>query len=107
MFAKLLITFILVSILLSSSKYVYAEQTLTIGQHELLFVLAPHPDDETLSAAGLILKILENGGTVNIVSACISNSQNLVCLKKSATDTMAVPSNFLIASKSILSPVIR
>ena len=64
MFAKLLITFILVSILLSSSKYVYAEQTLTIGQRERLLVLAPHPDDETLSAAGLILKVFENGGTV-------------------------------------------
>ena len=43
----------------------------------------------------------------NIISACISKNQNLVCLKKSATDKIAVHSNFLMASKSILSPVIR
>ena len=78
MFAKSLISFFALLIFLSSSKYVYAEQTLTIGQLERLLVLAPHPDDETLSAAGLILKVFENGGTVRttVITACDSNEIN-------------------------------
>ncbi|MEI8573943.1 PIG-L family deacetylase [Methylomonas sp. LW13] len=41
-----------------------AEQSLAIGEGERLLVLAPHPDDESLSAAGLIQQVLQNGGTV-------------------------------------------
>ena len=42
-------------------------QPLNIGPHERLLVLAPHPDDETLSAAGLIQQVFEHGGTVRSV----------------------------------------
>jgi LmbE family N-acetylglucosaminyl deacetylase len=43
------------------------EQSLTLGPRERLLVLAPHPDDETLSSAGLISQVLEHGGTVREV----------------------------------------
>ena len=42
-------------------------QPLKIGVHERLLVLAPHPDDETLSAAGLIQQVFEHRGTVRSV----------------------------------------
>ena len=42
-------------------------QPLKIGVHERLLVLAPHPDDETLGAAGLIQQVFEHGGTVRTV----------------------------------------
>ena len=40
---------------------------LKIGNHERLLVLAPHPDDESLSSAGLIQRVLSNGGSVRSV----------------------------------------
>ena len=43
------------------------EQPLEIGYRERLLVLAPHPDDETLSAAGLIHQVFEPGGSVRTV----------------------------------------
>ncbi|MDD4916115.1 MAG: PIG-L family deacetylase [Methylococcales bacterium] len=42
-------------------------QNLEIGQGERLLVLAPHPDDETLSAAGVIQQVYQRGGTVREV----------------------------------------
>ncbi|MDT4288484.1 PIG-L family deacetylase [Methylomonas sp. MO1] len=41
-----------------------AQQTMEIGKGERLLVLAPHPDDETLSSAGLIQQVLQQGGSV-------------------------------------------
>ncbi|MDD1619912.1 MAG: PIG-L family deacetylase [Methylococcaceae bacterium] len=43
------------------------EPSLMLGPRERLLVLAPHPDDETLSSAGLISQVLEHGGTVREV----------------------------------------
>lgn len=43
------------------------ETTLAIGSRERLLVLAPHPDDETLSAGGLIQQVMERGGSVRTV----------------------------------------
>lgn len=43
------------------------EQALTIGHGERLLILAPHPDDESLSAAGLAQRVLGNGGSVRSV----------------------------------------
>ena len=43
------------------------EFPLAVGKGERLLVLAPHPDDETLSAAGLIKRVLNNGGSVRSV----------------------------------------
>lgn len=40
---------------------------LRIGNRERLLVIAPHPDDETLGAAGLIQRVIERGGTVRVV----------------------------------------
>ena len=45
----------------------HTERPLEIGYRERLLVLAPHPDDETLSAAGLIHQVFEHGGTVRTV----------------------------------------
>ncbi len=44
-----------------------SEQPLKIGHAERLLILAPHPDDESLSAAGLAHRVLENGGSVRSV----------------------------------------
>lgn len=43
------------------------EQRLEIGHGERLLVLAPHPDDEALSSAGLIQRVFETGGSVRTV----------------------------------------
>ena len=40
---------------------------LTVNAGERLVVVAPHPDDETLGAAGLIQRVLERGGVVRVV----------------------------------------
>ncbi|MFI5395032.1 MAG: PIG-L deacetylase family protein [Candidatus Binatia bacterium] len=40
---------------------------LDVAAGERLLVVAPHPDDETLGAGGLIQRVLERGGTVRIV----------------------------------------
>jgi LmbE family N-acetylglucosaminyl deacetylase len=42
-------------------------QKLEVGSGERLLILAPHPDDETLSAGGLAQQVLERGGTVRSV----------------------------------------
>ena len=42
-------------------------QPIKIGPHQRLLVLAPHPDDETLSAAGLIQQVFDHDGTVRSV----------------------------------------
>lgn len=43
------------------------EQSLEVGKSERLLVLAPHPDDESISSAGLIKRVMENGGSVRTV----------------------------------------
>jgi LmbE family N-acetylglucosaminyl deacetylase len=40
---------------------------LEVNVGERLVVVAPHPDDETLSAGGLIQRVLERGGAVRLV----------------------------------------
>lgn len=47
--------------------YAVTEEALNVGKGERLLVLAPHPDDETISSAGLIKRVFENGGTVRTV----------------------------------------
>ena len=44
-----------------------SEKPFKIGFRERLLVLAPHPDDETLGATGLIRQVFEHGGTVRTV----------------------------------------
>lgn len=38
-----------------------------MGTGERLLVVAPHPDDETLAAGGLIQRVLMRGGAVRVV----------------------------------------
>lgn len=40
---------------------------LAVGERERLLILAPHPDDETLSAAGLAQRVFARGGSVRSV----------------------------------------
>jgi LmbE family N-acetylglucosaminyl deacetylase len=40
---------------------------LDVGQGERLLVVAPHPDDETLGAGGLMQQVLERGGRVHVL----------------------------------------
>lgn len=40
---------------------------LAIGDRERLLVIAPHPDDETLGAAGLVQRVLARGGQADLV----------------------------------------
>src|SRR5262245_21790784 len=39
----------------------------TIGPSTKLLVVAPHPDDETLAAGGLIHRVVSSGGLVRVV----------------------------------------
>jgi len=41
--------------------------TLTVDADTRLLVVAPHPDDETLAAGGLMQKVRESGGRVHVV----------------------------------------
>jgi LmbE family N-acetylglucosaminyl deacetylase len=43
------------------------ELALTVGPSTRLLVLAPHPDDEALGAAGLIRRVLGAGGSVRVI----------------------------------------
>lgn len=43
------------------------EQPLILAKGERLLVLAPHPDDETLSSAGLVSQVMAKGGSVREV----------------------------------------
>jgi LmbE family N-acetylglucosaminyl deacetylase len=40
---------------------------LSVSDNERLLVIAPHPDDETLGAAGLIQRVVAHHGTVHVV----------------------------------------
>lgn len=40
---------------------------LEVGKGERLLVVAPHPDDETLGAGGLMQRVLERDGTVRVI----------------------------------------
>ena len=55
--------------LLTASASLQAQpvHNLEVGYGERLLVLAPHPDDETLSAAGLIQEVFARGGSVRSV----------------------------------------
>ncbi len=66
---RILITWIMASSLcaLTMPAVAATEQVLEVGKGERLLVLAPHPDDESLSSAGLIKRVFENGGTVRTV----------------------------------------
>lgn len=44
-----------------------APAPLDVGAGERLLVVAPHPDDETLGAGGLMQRVLANGGSVHIL----------------------------------------
>jgi LmbE family N-acetylglucosaminyl deacetylase len=46
---------------------VIAKKELQVPPHTRLMVFAPHPDDETLGAGGLIQRVLAAGGTVRVV----------------------------------------
>ncbi|MEY4616232.1 MAG: hypothetical protein RJB66_1192 [Pseudomonadota bacterium] len=52
---------------LSSKTFGVKYENLEIKSKERLLVLAPHPDDETLGAAGLIQRVLKKNGTVRTV----------------------------------------
>ena len=41
--------------------------TLDVPPQTRLLVVAPHPDDETLGAGGLMERVHESGGRVNVV----------------------------------------
>lgn len=44
-----------------------ARGELAVADHERVLVIAPHPDDESLGAGGLIQEVLARGGTASIV----------------------------------------
>jgi LmbE family N-acetylglucosaminyl deacetylase len=51
----------------SHERPVVAADALRVGAKERLLVVAPHPDDETLGAGGLVQRVLEGGGAVRVV----------------------------------------
>lgn len=53
--------------LLCSTAALASPRELEIGRGERLLVVAPHPDDETLGAAGLMQRVLARGGHVQVV----------------------------------------
>ncbi|MDX2166575.1 MAG: PIG-L family deacetylase [Deltaproteobacteria bacterium] len=60
---RLLALLLLVPVLLGAA----AVEPLEVDRHERLLVIAPHPDDETLAAGGLMQQVLAAGGSVRVV----------------------------------------
>jgi len=50
-----------------ASQLLFASKELTVAPHVRVLLFAPHPDDETLAAGGLIQRVLANGGDVRVV----------------------------------------
>ena len=44
-----------------------ADPSFRVGRGERLLVIAPHPDDETIGAGGLIQRVHAGGGEVRVV----------------------------------------
>ena len=59
--------FFLVTTLAARIGHAAAPTPLRVGTGERLLVVAPHPDDETLAAGGLIQRVLMRGGAVRVV----------------------------------------
>jgi LmbE family N-acetylglucosaminyl deacetylase len=51
----------------AASQLLLSSRELQVPARVRLMIFAPHPDDETLAAAGLIQQVLAKGGTVRIV----------------------------------------
>src|SRR5262249_6702771 len=51
----------------ASSHLLLSDKELQIPPHTRLMVFAPHPDDETLAAGGLIQHVVAKQGTVRVV----------------------------------------
>ncbi|MDD2864907.1 MAG: PIG-L family deacetylase [Methylococcales bacterium] len=66
MYLKVLF-FVLLNSLSVYSQAASSVESLNVQHAERLVILAPHPDDETLSAAGLAHRVLEKGGSVRSV----------------------------------------
>lgn len=65
-------TFLLAIVLALSPSLLGARDATTpdplqVGRNERLLVIAPHPDDETIGAGGLMQRVLAGGGTVDVV----------------------------------------
>jgi LmbE family N-acetylglucosaminyl deacetylase len=54
-------------VLLPTLAHAAAPQPLEVDHNERLLVIAPHPDDETIAAGGLIQQVLAAGGSVRVV----------------------------------------
>jgi LmbE family N-acetylglucosaminyl deacetylase len=55
------------SLLCFSSNHGASPRALVVGHEERLLVIAPHPDDETLGAGGLVQRVLSQGGRARVV----------------------------------------
>ncbi|MEO8605686.1 MAG: PIG-L family deacetylase [bacterium] len=62
-----MLRFVIIALLLLPGLAQAASAPLEIDRNERLLVVAPHPDDETLAAGGLIQQVLAAGGTVRVV----------------------------------------
>jgi LmbE family N-acetylglucosaminyl deacetylase len=51
----------------ASSQLLWSHKELQVVPHLRLMIFAPHPDDETLAAGGLIQRVLEKKGVVRVV----------------------------------------
>ncbi|WP_347989872.1 PIG-L family deacetylase [Methylomonas sp. AM2-LC] len=65
-----------------------------VGHAERLLVLAPHPDDETLSAGGLIQQVLAQGGSVRSV-VVTSGDAYVEAIQKATGKQHLKPSDFI------------
>lgn len=70
------------------------EGSLVIGQGERLVVVAPHPDDETLGAGGLIQRVLARSGSVRVVTLTAGDGF-VEALGRAPDGEPAGPSDFL------------
>ena len=77
------------------------EHPLLIGNNERLVVFAPHPDDETLSSAGLIHHVMMNSGSVRNVVVTAGDAY-IEAIQRDTGKRHLKPNDFLIYGKKRL-----
>jgi LmbE family N-acetylglucosaminyl deacetylase len=84
-------TRLLLGLVLAACACTRAPAPLDVAPATRLVVVAPHPDDETLAAGGLIQRVLRSGGTVRVVVLTAGDGYLEAAAALSGTPAPSVP----------------
>jgi len=89
-------TLVITAALIVTSPCLHADsiQPFKVNHGERLLILAPHPDDESLSAAGLAHRVINNGGSVRSVVVTAGDAY-VEAIQRDLGRTNLKPTDFL------------